>query len=342
MIRIIFFSDTHLGFDYPIHPRVDKLRRGGDFFDRFLKVLAYAEQTKPHLVIHGGDLFFRSKISPVIRDKAYGIISSFVDRTKIPFIIVPGNHERSNLPESIFLHQPDLYIFRGPVLFDFIINNQKIKILGFPFIRNNVNDVFRKIIQRYLVSKPEELNLLVMHQAIEGATVGPGNYIFKPGHDVLAINHIPDIFSAVLCGHIHRQQVILKQGSNGVFTPIIHAGSTERTSFAEKDEKKGFFDLSFSWNVQKSRWDILYNFVELKSRPMIEIVLTDTSQFSESWIRKKISELPFGSIVKFKYPKKLKQDIKISDQIARWLKNYRDQFIFYDRNLFRQNLFGSE
>ena len=50
-IRIVFFSDTHLGFDYPVRgvrktrgvrKAGERRRRGADFFDNFERVLRYA------------------------------------------------------------------------------------------------------------------------------------------------------------------------------------------------------------------------------------------------------------------------------------------------------------
>ena len=110
MLRIVFLADTHLGFDYPVKPRIKRRRRGPDFFANFRQVLEYARQTRPDIVLHGGDLFFRSKIPPKIIDLVYGDLFDFAGEG-IPLLIVPGNHERSILPASLFLNHPNIHIF---------------------------------------------------------------------------------------------------------------------------------------------------------------------------------------------------------------------------------------
>ena len=50
----------------------------------------------------------------------------------------------------------------------------------------------------------------IIHQSVDGATVGPSGYTFRYAHDVTRIGDIPHRFSAVLAGHIHRFQVLTK------------------------------------------------------------------------------------------------------------------------------------
>ena len=35
IIRILFLADTHLGFDFPFRPRIQRRRRGPEFFANF-------------------------------------------------------------------------------------------------------------------------------------------------------------------------------------------------------------------------------------------------------------------------------------------------------------------
>ena len=45
----------------------------------------------------------------------------------------------------------------------------------------------------------------------------------------------------MLCGHVHRHQVLrVDLQSRPLPAPVVYAGSVERTSFAERDEVKGF------------------------------------------------------------------------------------------------------
>jgi DNA repair exonuclease SbcCD nuclease subunit len=57
---------------------------------------------------------------------------------------------------------------------------------------------------------------------------------------------------------------------------VIYPGSTERTSFAERDERKGFYDITLSGS-NDVRWEIeKLDFLELPARPMADITLDKT------------------------------------------------------------------
>jgi DNA repair exonuclease SbcCD nuclease subunit len=77
-----------------------------------------------------------------------------------------------------------------------------------------------------------------LHQSVEGAQVGPVNFTFRNGPDVIPRRAIPRRFAAVLAGHIHRHQV-LDAGA-----PVFYPGATERTSYAEAGETKGCVTLT--------------------------------------------------------------------------------------------------
>jgi len=56
IIRILFLADTHLGFDLPFRPRIQRRRRGPEFFANFKRALLPALQGRVDSVVHGGDL----------------------------------------------------------------------------------------------------------------------------------------------------------------------------------------------------------------------------------------------------------------------------------------------
>ncbi len=296
-IKILFFADTHLGFDYPVRPIINRRRRGFDFFENYNRIFKYAAEKRPDLVIHGGDYFFRSKVPAKIIDLAYEPLFKFVESTKIPFYIVPGNHERSVLPKSIFLNHPLINIFHKPQTFLLKIRNIEIQLSGFPFIRK-IRDSFQATLQQCgWDNNSPHIKLLCMHQAIEGAKVGPSNYTFRMGKDVIKKSALPQNASAVLSGHIHRKQLLYKNE-----IPVIYPGSIERTSFAEKEETKGFYELFFSEN-NNQLWSIdTLRFLRLSSRPMADIYLLPLSDNNliESEVKSKIQNLPTDAIIRFR------------------------------------------
>jgi DNA repair exonuclease SbcCD nuclease subunit len=300
-IRIVFFSDTHLGFDYPIRPRVERRRRGEDFFDSFCRPLAFAGECRADLVIHGGDIFFRSKVPQKIVDLAYDKLFDFA-ASGIEFFLVPGNHERSKIPDSLLLSRPNIHIFKQPGTFECRLAGARIAISGFPFIRENIRDRFPEILEAtgWRASRAD-VKLLCLHQAVEGAKVGPANYTFRRGKDVIQMRDLPARFVAVLAGHIHRQQILQRAPEPGApAMPVIFSGATERTSFAEKDEQKGFYYIELvpaaagGWKIGRLDFKIL------PSRPMIDLYLDGGVKEDnlEGFMRARLARIDSNAIVR--------------------------------------------
>ncbi len=312
-MRIVFFADTHLGFDYPVKPRIERRRRGPDFFANFRQVLAYARDTRPDFVLHGGDLFFRARVPPVIIDMVYTDLFEFAGEG-IPIIIVPGNHERSMLPVSIFLNHPNIYIFDQPRTFEFEVGGSKISLSGFPCKRNSVRNEFSALLKgtgwegNVGVGK-----LLCLHQTVEGAKVGPSGYTFHNGHDVIRRSDLPQDAVAVLSGHIHRRQILGNpKNQAGKFPPVIYPGSTERTSFAERHEKKGFYEIELT-NSNKDSWGIQrLDFIELPARPMEDLFIERkvSSEDLSDFILRRVGELDPDSIVRLRCDAELDPEVK--------------------------------
>lgn len=262
-IKILFFSDTHLGFDYPISGKSNAIRRGFDFFDNFYHVLSAAKQSEVDLVIHGGDLFYRSKVPVRIIDKTYDALFDLAD-FGIPVVIVPGNHDRSTLPASLFLQHKNLHIFREPDIFHFNLKETPIQIAGFPYVKligEEIDSILGHLNRQLDWNHPA---LLCMHQAYDGATVGPVNYRFRAGPEVLSAADLNGPYIGYLSGHIHRYQVLaVNGGPQKTVVPFIYPGSIERTSFAERFEEKGYMFLEMN---ETGISDM--EFVELNTRPM--------------------------------------------------------------------------
>jgi len=299
---LLFLADTHLGFDRPIRPRVKRRRRGPDFIDNFRRVLADAVEQRVDLAVHGGDLFFRSRVPEAIVDLVYGELLAFADHG-IPLIIVPGNHERSRLPASLFLRHPNIHVFDAPRTFRFELGGARVALAGFPSVRRNVRDDFRQLIDSTgWDDSPADIRLLCLHQTVEGATVGPSGYTFRSGHDVIPRRDLPVSFHAVLAGHIHRHQVLHVKSGGHRCLPVVYPGSTERTSFAEADETKGYCLLDFGSSTDRS-WALKHiGFVSLPSRPMVTVDLPDELAPSGviGFLAEVVREAPPDAILRFK------------------------------------------
>ena len=299
MLKIVFFADTHLGVDYPINPKVERRRRGEDFFNNYMKVLEYAVESKADLVMHGGDFFFRSMISTPIVDKAYDILYDFA-HNDIPFIIVPGNHERSVLPSSVLMNHKNIHIFDEPLTFFFKKKNAIIGITGFPNIRNRIRLQFENILKKATEGNPEvDIKLLLMYQTIQESKIE--GYTFRYGIDVLPLDMLPANYHAVLSGHIHRAQIFHYEKA-GIKIPVIYPGSTERTSVVEMAEEKGFYELIFDeskngWKLTETKFHIL------PTRPMIRLditKLTENEKVLRNLLEAELSKLDQNSVVRLR------------------------------------------
>jgi len=299
-MRILFYSDTHLGYDFPIRPRLERRRRGAEFFAGFEQVLKYARENEIELLIHGGDFFYRSKVPQLVISKAYEMLFEFSENG-IPTVIVPGNHGESWLPQSIFIKHPQIHVFEKPQTFHLERKGIQIAISGFPFVRHNIRDKFPNLVRQTEWDKQyDDIKLLCFHQAVEGAKVR--NYTFRYGEEIIRQKDISDNFSCILSGHIHRKQILwLKREKRTI--PLFYAGSTQPTSFREIGEKKGFWILDFhqfcnGWRLAK------FDFITLPTRPMTEIVIEyniKNEKQLRDFLKSKIQMLDQNAIVKLKY-----------------------------------------
>ncbi len=264
-IRILFVADSHLGFDLPASPRVRRRRRGHDFLANYGKALAPALDGRVDLVVHGGDVFHRSKVPVSVAHAAYEPLRRIADRG-IPVFVVPGNHERSRLPHARLARHARIYVFDRARTFVHAVRGVRVALAGFPFERRDIRSRFGEVLGRTgWRDVAAEVRLLVVHQCVEGATVGPSDFTFSTARDVIRGRDLPSGFAAVLSGHIHRHQVLthdLRQRPNAV--PVLYPGSIERTAFAEMGERKGYMTVDLSGDGE-ARWA----FHELPARPMV-------------------------------------------------------------------------
>ncbi|MCC7072317.1 MAG: metallophosphoesterase [Deltaproteobacteria bacterium] len=243
-MRVVFLSDTHLGFDLPIRPRVQRHRRGERFFENLERVLDHATTTRADLVLHGGDLFFRSRVPPVVVDRVYQRLARFAEGG-IPLGLIAGNHERSVLPPSLLLRHPNIHVFAQASTQLFALAGGTLAVTGVPFTGDRA-----RLLDAARGAPPVEAHahLLLAHEAFEGATVGPGNFTFRQRLDTVPLEALPEHFDAVLSGHIHRRQVLWRTRGDGSRQPIVFCGSIERTSYAEQGEPKCFAVIELGAN----------------------------------------------------------------------------------------------
>jgi exonuclease SbcD len=263
-VRVVFLSDTHLGLDWPTRPRVVRRRRGDDFFQNFEHALEAACAGEVDVVVHGGDLLYRSRVPAWVAEAALAPLKRLAS-SGVPVLLVPRNHERGRLPYPLLAVHECLHVFDRPRSVVLEAREVRVAFIGFPY----TNEIRRRFPEFVAAARCDtcaaDVRVLCLHQCIEGATCGPGNFTFRFGADVIRTADLPRDVAVTLSGHIHRHQV-LRPASR---PPVIYAGSVERTSFAEAPEAKGFVVLQLTRSGLGP-----FEFRPLPARPMVTRTLT--------------------------------------------------------------------
>lgn len=273
VIRILLIADTHLGFDLPVRPRIERRRRGHDFLANYATALQPALDGAVDIVVHGGDVFNRSRVVPSLAYQAFEPLTR-VAETGVAVFVVPGNHERGKLPHLRFAHHRGIHIFDRPRTFVADVRGVRVALAGFPSERDDVRTKFGTLLRETAWQGANaDVRLLCMHQCVEGATVGPGNFTFTTGSDVIRGAEIPMGFAAVLSGHIHRHQILSHDlRRRALAAPVFYPGSIERCSFAEVDEEKGYMIVEVVCDAVAERVD--WRFIPLPARPLVRHTLS--------------------------------------------------------------------
>jgi len=269
-VRILLLADTHLGIDLPARPRIERRRRGHDFSANYARALQAARDHAVHAVVHGGDVFYRSRVPASLVQAGFAPLKRLADEGT-PVYVVPGNHERSAIPFPLLAEHPHIHLFDRPRTFTAEWNGVHVALAGFPFQRSGVRSAFRALLRGTGWERADAaVNLLCVHQCFEGATVGPRNYTFRYAADVVSAGDVPAPFAAVLAGHIHRHQVLTADlRGRPLPTPVIYPGSIERTSFAEREEGKGYVVLEAAPGDVRGGVLRRWTFHALPARPMV-------------------------------------------------------------------------
>jgi DNA repair exonuclease SbcCD nuclease subunit len=224
VIKVLLLADTHLGFDLPAKPRVEKRRRGPDFFANTRLALEPALRGEVDLVVHGGDLLYRSKVPAWLVERALEPLLEVAD-VGVPVVVVPGNHERSALPYPLLASHENLHVLNRPRTVELEFDGVRLALGGFPCERDDIRDRFKSLVSECgVLDADSDVRLLCLHQTIEGARVK--GYTFRAGADIVRGRDIPPGIAAVLCGHIHRSQVLTTDLSGRTHQPR-RTGRTE-------------------------------------------------------------------------------------------------------------------
>lgn len=241
-MKFVHTADTHLGFEITKVAQSDpggRKNRADAIFQNFQAIVRHALEIEADLFIHSGDLFNKYYIPRAILDDLIQPFKTLV-QAGVTVLLIPGNHERSQFPFDLFHGTRNLFVFDRPKSLSLSLDGYAVGVAGFPFIREDSRKTFlRALSETGYEELRSDFNILVTHQAFDQATVGPVDFTFREGRpDTVSRQTIPLDFEYIAAGHIHRYQILSHPLRPGL--KFVYPGSTQRISFAEKDEEKGF------------------------------------------------------------------------------------------------------
>ena len=133
LVKILFLSDTHLGFDFPFATLgLNAAAAELIFSPMWIARSSPARKGEVDCVVHGGDLLYRSKVPGPAVALAAEPLKDGAD-AGVPVFLVPGNHERSIIPHFERMHHPISLSFDRPRTFVLEVGGLQLALAGFPF-----------------------------------------------------------------------------------------------------------------------------------------------------------------------------------------------------------------
>ena len=267
-MRIIHFSDTHLG--YSDYGRFDSSsginQRELDTYSAFKEIINFIIETKPDLVVHAGDLFDSIRPSNKAISEALEQFSR-LSKANIPTVVIAGNHStpRQKSTDTIFKilqYFPNIYpVFNG---FYEKLEIGECTIHAIPHTYSD--DDLKASVKKLIPDKNSKYNIMVAHTAIRGVQE-PSWGEFK--EQTLPLDSLLSDFDYIALGHYHR---FLKIKDNAYY-----CGSPERFSFNEVNDKKGFLDVRLdNFSVKQictnARKMIVFEPIDCKNLDTYEII----------------------------------------------------------------------
>ncbi len=144
-----------------------------------------------------------------------------------------------------------------------------IEALYIDFVQNAAESIRQRRPVEGGTLSPEAPTVLAGHVTVQGSQLAGSERTSLIAHEPkFGVSHLtPAPIDYVALGHIHQHQ---NRGEEGA-TPVVYAGSIERVSFKEWDERKGFvlIDIDASGREKRTTWA----FVETPARPFAAIAV---------------------------------------------------------------------
>ncbi len=255
-VQAVITADNHLD-PSAMNFGAARFERKKDHLRCFEEVVEYAKKNRPDLFLICGDLFdvirpgnwIRARLMDHLRD---------LHTAGVRVFMVSGHHdtpkslEEGVSPLAVYGKSGNAVYFENPSSpepYHLQVDNRPVQIFGVgynPFLAPGEDPLSGLTLQ-----PPQGINILLTHYPIEGFS---GYYGEEP---IIRLSSIPRAFNLVAAGHFHNHRT-LRAGR----TSIVYPGSTERASFAEEGEEKGFV-----WAEVEDDGEVRIEFIKTHARP---------------------------------------------------------------------------
>ncbi|MEM0466482.1 MAG: exonuclease SbcCD subunit D [Candidatus Thermoplasmatota archaeon] len=276
-MKIIHLADTHLGYSaYRKLTSEGINQREVDIYTSFERTIDKIIDSKPDLVLHAGDLF--DAVRPTNRAITIALHQMIrLSEKQIPVVLIAGNHETPKLQETghifkIFDHVKNIYpIYNNKYeLHTFTIDQKKVSIHAIPQCQSE--EEFNAELQKVAPDTTAKINIFIAHAAVSDLKTFQMNEFNELS---LPLKKIYKNFDYVALGHYHTHTEI--------FPNVFYAGSTERLSFNEAQDKKGYIELHIEEKIRPL-------FIEIPVRTMIDFEPINCTNLNLETLTKKIHE----------------------------------------------------
>jgi exonuclease SbcD len=294
MIRVLHFSDLHLGSDYhgKPDPETGINQRVLDFSARLDELIEFATGNDVDLVLFAGDAFKNATPTPTVQKLLAERVWRLA-KAGIRVFMLAGNHDLPRMVSGVtaFSVYPALEVENVTVAEQAGVypiqtrSGEIVQIAAMPhfwrsaFTRHietgkapaDIDREIRKMVAARVADLGNKINpsltaILTAHCHVEKAHLSTAQDLYGISDFELSLSSIAHrAFPYVALGHIHKQQVLNDDWRSGTFA--AYSGSLDRVDFGEEGEEKGFFVADFV----NGRLSEEPRFVLVNARPFVTV-----------------------------------------------------------------------
>jgi DNA repair exonuclease SbcCD nuclease subunit len=236
MKRIFHLADTHIG--YSAYRKIEEAtglnQREVDVYEAFTQFVDSAVAERPDVIVHAGDLF--DSVRPTNRAISFVLGQLLrLSEARIPFVVISGNHETPRLKEtgsvfSLFDHIPHVHPVYGNEYE--VVELDDLTIHAIP----HCDDLEAEKTKMLENTDRNGINIALLHAIVLGSGL-PTFMMGEFNEQTVTIDNVTK-FDYLALGHFHA--------CTRVRDDAYYAGSTERFSFNEVKDAKGFLDVTLT------------------------------------------------------------------------------------------------